>query len=310
VFTPAVRVSVFDSYDNIVVSPPTNVSLTVTAGTGTFGAALGGASTVPTVDGVATFGNLTIDRVGEGYTLTASAPGVPTVVSAPFLAIPFRVTFTNSTFTPVTLTVAGTPANSPVPPGGSTTFSWSQGRPSSIRYQAFTSGTNAQGGPLGRTVTWDFTFTPANALTDAVTLVVGPSLFFLRLRNSGISTLGPLYVNYGLTDQTIDNIVVAPNSVLYNIGYYRAFANTTVRAYVYPSGLSYVFWNQGTHFTFAYTDNQSITLANLSASAATSPVDTQAFLATELAVAPTPATPRDHLPVAQYRGRRHAGHVP
>ena len=118
VMVPPVQVQVIDANGNIVTSGSLSIALTVTPGTGTFGATLGGASTVTAVNGIASFGNLTIDRAGTGYTLTAAAPGVSTTSSVPFNALPFTVTFINSTFTPITLSVGGTPANGPLAAGG------------------------------------------------------------------------------------------------------------------------------------------------------------------------------------------------
>jgi hypothetical protein len=53
----------------------TAISLSIKAGTGTAGAALGGTASVPAVGGVATFGGLSIDKAGSGYVLTAAGGG-------------------------------------------------------------------------------------------------------------------------------------------------------------------------------------------------------------------------------------------
>ena len=47
-------------------------------------ATLGGMLTEPAIDGVATFSDLTVDRVGQGYTLQASADGLTHVTTKPF----------------------------------------------------------------------------------------------------------------------------------------------------------------------------------------------------------------------------------
>ncbi|HTK10251.1 MAG TPA: NHL repeat-containing protein [Ktedonobacteraceae bacterium] len=52
------------------------VSVAIKPGSGTSGAILGGATSVAAVNGVATFSNLTIDRIGTGYILTVSSRGV------------------------------------------------------------------------------------------------------------------------------------------------------------------------------------------------------------------------------------------
>ncbi len=48
------------------------------------GATLSGALTVNTVQGVATFSNLSVDQIGTGYTLRVSAANLPAEISAPF----------------------------------------------------------------------------------------------------------------------------------------------------------------------------------------------------------------------------------
>jgi hypothetical protein len=70
-----VQVAVQDSGGVTVKSSTQTISIALTSGTGTNGAVLGGTLSQPAVNGVATFSNLTIDRVGTGYTLTATAPG-------------------------------------------------------------------------------------------------------------------------------------------------------------------------------------------------------------------------------------------
>ena len=71
---PPVQVTAFDSAGNVVTSFTGNVQVAI----GHDGAALGranltGTTTVPAVNGVATFANLRIDQIGTGYTLTATA---------------------------------------------------------------------------------------------------------------------------------------------------------------------------------------------------------------------------------------------
>lgn len=59
-----------------------SVTLSITPGTGTSGAVLGGTTTVPLVNGRATFGNLSIDKAGTGYALTATFGGVTATSSS------------------------------------------------------------------------------------------------------------------------------------------------------------------------------------------------------------------------------------
>src|SRR5439155_41642 len=57
---------------------------TITAGTGSGGARLSGATTVAAVAGVASFSTLSIDKSGTGYKLSATAAGLSGATSAAF----------------------------------------------------------------------------------------------------------------------------------------------------------------------------------------------------------------------------------
>jgi hypothetical protein len=88
VISPAVTVQVLDSDGNLVPDP---VDVTVALSGGDSSATLGGTTTQTTVGGVATFGDLTVDKTGTGYVLTASLPdfsAVPPLASDPFDVTP------------------------------------------------------------------------------------------------------------------------------------------------------------------------------------------------------------------------------
>lgn len=79
---PAVRVAVEDSLGNAVTSAstPITVALAANPGNGT----LSGATTIPAVSGIATFSGLSVDSLGIGYTLGASATGLTGATSSSF----------------------------------------------------------------------------------------------------------------------------------------------------------------------------------------------------------------------------------
>jgi hypothetical protein len=68
--SPAVQVSVEDAFGNVVTSNTSNV--TVEIGTNPGSGSLSGNATQPAVAGIATFSNLSINKVGTGYTFTAN----------------------------------------------------------------------------------------------------------------------------------------------------------------------------------------------------------------------------------------------
>ncbi len=80
--TPAVQVTAQDGQGNTITIFTGTVSLALGLNPG--GATLGGTTSVPAVNGVATFANLSLNKVGSGYTLTASATGFTAATSAAF----------------------------------------------------------------------------------------------------------------------------------------------------------------------------------------------------------------------------------
>ena len=79
--TPAVTVRVLDSSNNTV---NTTANVTIGIGNNPSSGTLSGTETVAAVGGIATFSNLSINKAGLGYTLTASGADLTGVVSDPF----------------------------------------------------------------------------------------------------------------------------------------------------------------------------------------------------------------------------------
>ena len=77
----AVEVGAIDSVSNLDTT--FTGAITITLGSNPSGAALNGTTTVRAASGVATFGNLTIDKAGI-YTLVATASGTTSVTSSAF----------------------------------------------------------------------------------------------------------------------------------------------------------------------------------------------------------------------------------
>ena len=90
VLTPALTVALEDGMGHVMKPPPngTNYSVTIRLSTNPgAGATLGGTTTVSTVNGIATFADLTLDRPGPGYVLEARAVGL-SVTSGAFTVSP------------------------------------------------------------------------------------------------------------------------------------------------------------------------------------------------------------------------------
>lgn len=103
--TPAVTVAWRDAYDNLATTAVGTVTLALVANPGN--SRFGGANAVAAVGGVATFSDLTLDKVGTGYTLGATSGSVTTTSTA-FNVTPGPVTKLGFTVQPPASTVAGT----------------------------------------------------------------------------------------------------------------------------------------------------------------------------------------------------------
>src|SRR5262249_46169049 len=79
--TPAITVNILDAGGNQTTS---TASVTIGISSNPGGGTLSGTRTVAAVVGVATFSDLSINRVGTGYTLSASSTGLTGVVSSAF----------------------------------------------------------------------------------------------------------------------------------------------------------------------------------------------------------------------------------
>ncbi|WP_324987892.1 S8 family serine peptidase [Hyalangium sp.] len=82
VISPAVRVTLQDAFGNVATSATDSV--TAALGNNPRNGTLSGTKTVNAINGVATFGNLSIDKKGQGYTLRASSGALPQATSAAF----------------------------------------------------------------------------------------------------------------------------------------------------------------------------------------------------------------------------------
>src|SRR5437773_555636 len=140
--SPAVKVRALDAFGNVATG--FTGAVTVALGSNAGGSTLSGTTAVAAAGGVATFFDLSVNKTGTGYTLTASASGVTSVTSTPFDIIPgtanqlaFTVqpsnTVAGAAISPAVQVTALDPGGNPVPgftgnvtvvlgsnPGGST----------------------------------------------------------------------------------------------------------------------------------------------------------------------------------------------
>lgn len=133
-----------------------------------------------------------------------------------------------------------------------------------LTYAAETSGENAAGAQIGLRLIWEDSFEVSED-DETINLNVSSQYFFLKIKNNSVSnTMQNLYVNYGLSTQTLDSNFSLPfGGNTYNIGYYRAFSNTVIRMYITNPSTSFYEWIQGTHFTLPQTENQVVTVTGI-----------------------------------------------
>ncbi|MGE0711503.1 MAG: IPT/TIG domain-containing protein [Planctomycetota bacterium] len=84
--TPAVAVQALDANGNLAAAPVTTITLALGANPG--GSTLSGTTTLATTAGVASFSNLSLNKTGTGYTLSASAAGLTGATSGTFNVTP------------------------------------------------------------------------------------------------------------------------------------------------------------------------------------------------------------------------------
>jgi murein DD-endopeptidase MepM/ murein hydrolase activator NlpD len=80
---PAVTVEIVDQFGNVLTNDNSD-TVTVALGNNPGGGTLSGTLTITVSAGVATFSDLSIDQIGDGYTLFASANGLTAIESNPF----------------------------------------------------------------------------------------------------------------------------------------------------------------------------------------------------------------------------------
>jgi len=98
--SPALQVRVVDGAGNLVTTATNTVAVALGANPGP--STLGGTTSAAAVAGVATFGNLTLNRAAAGYTLVATAAGLVPDTTVAFSVIPGAATALAITTAPTT----------------------------------------------------------------------------------------------------------------------------------------------------------------------------------------------------------------
>ncbi|KPJ58209.1 MAG: hypothetical protein AMJ46_14515 [Latescibacteria bacterium DG_63] len=103
--TPVVKVEAQDDLGNKVPSYTTDISIAILTNPG--GGTLSGTTTVSPSGGVATFGDLSIDNAGNGYTLQATSGSLTAATSAAFDIAASTIVWVTTTPSTITLNLGG-----------------------------------------------------------------------------------------------------------------------------------------------------------------------------------------------------------
>ncbi len=146
--SPSVTVSIHDALGNLVTTATNTV--TVAIGTNPSGGTLGGTVAVAAVGGVATFSTLSINKAGNGYTLTANAATLTGTTSTAF-----NVTAGTASKLAFSVQPTNVTAGSAISPTITVSVEDSLGNVATTATNSITMaiGTNPSSGTLGGTVT-------------------------------------------------------------------------------------------------------------------------------------------------------------
>lgn len=160
------------------------------------------------------------------------------------------ITYVNASFTSINIMVNSMAKTIAV--GGNVVYT---GTPNAAATgTASTSGKTSSGTIVGNTISWALSNVFPASGNSTNTLNVGGDSFFLKVKNASSKSITKLYVNYGLTPQTLDNVTIANDSQVYSLGYYKAYTNSNVRG---ENGTTYWSWNS---LNLPFTQNQSVTV--------------------------------------------------
>lgn len=193
-----------------------------------------------------TNGTFTVILNGKGSGGSGSFSSTVTISD-----IKSTLTFTNRTFTIITISVNSFTQTIPV--GGSVSFTDKPGVNATI--SASTSGKTTSGIVIGLRIAWAFTSSFPSKNELVTNLDVDSNYFFLFAKNTSGVAISKVYVNYGLVNQTTDDILIPSDGVTYSIGYYKAFTNSNIRM---ENGNYYWFNNT---MSLPFTSNQSFSFS-------------------------------------------------
>ncbi|HXV91050.1 MAG TPA: Ig-like domain-containing protein, partial [Gemmatimonadales bacterium] len=223
-FAPAVQVAARDALGNTATGFTGPVTLAFAANPG--GATLGGTTTVAAAAGVATFTGVSLDKSGVGYTLQASAGGVPAVTSPSFSVTPATATHLVFSVQPGT-TVAG----ATIAPALQVTARDAFGNTATGFTAAVTIaiGTNPSGGTLSGTATVDAV--SGVAIFGALSIDASGTGYTLTAAATGLggATSAPFSITAASVSASLSTVVATPPTITASNGSSASTVTVTAR---------------------------------------------------------------------------------
>ena len=208
--TPAIQVEVRDQFGNPITSATDSVTLAI--GTDPGGGTLSGTTTVAAQIGVATFSTLRIDKVGTGYTLAASTPGLTGATSNAFDVTADPPVATSLAFVQQPTT---TQAGAAISPAVEVEIQDQNGArlTSATANLTLAIGTNPGSGTLGGTTT----VAAVNGLGTFSDLIIDKSGigYTLAASSTGLSggTSSAFNINAAVPSPTLSTVAASPTSI-------------------------------------------------------------------------------------------------
>lgn len=246
---PAVQVALLDSTNTVVSNSTAAVSIAIA--TSPNSATLAGTKTVNAVNGIATFSDLAINAIGNGFTLKATSGTLPTITSSPFNITPPPITMSLQSTVPAGLVGEGATLNGSftlgvAAPAGGLVVSLTSGTPANVAIApatvtvatgqttgafTYTGGTNAGSSTLSASATGYQTGTVVATSTNAqVSLGLIPAVApgqtqSLALSLATAAPAGGTTVTFTIANT---NIATVTSSVFVPAGLFTAATNPQV----------------------------------------------------------------------------------